>query len=166
MTAVPTKLWLRDAEASDSRTLWEWANDPVTRQQSFSSAPIPWEDHERWFARKLQDSSCHLFIALDEQGEAIGQVRFDPADPGEVVISVSIAAAARGRGFGAEAIAQACAALRPLAAPVTVVAFIRGDNVASQRAFTRAGFSAPQSVDYQGHAAVRQVLQLTEAGVA
>jgi UDP-2,4-diacetamido-2,4,6-trideoxy-beta-L-altropyranose hydrolase len=162
---MKTKLSLRRAEAGDSRLLWEWANDPVTRQQSFSSALIPWEDHERWFERKLQDRSCHLFIALDEQTDAIGQVRFDAAGPGEVVISVSIAPAARGRGYGAAAIAEACAALRPLAAPVTVIAFIRGDNVASQRAFARAGFSAPESVDYQGHAAVRQVLQLTEAGV-
>ena len=46
VTRVVDALWprvaLRFATPQDARLLWEWANDPVTRQVSFSTAPIPW----------------------------------------------------------------------------------------------------------------------------
>ncbi|HEX6239237.1 MAG TPA: GNAT family N-acetyltransferase [Polyangiales bacterium] len=153
-------LTLRPAEPGDARLLFEWANDPVARAQSFSQATIPWEDHERWFTRKLADARCLLLIAEDAQGKPIGQVRFDVAEDTSAVISVSMAPEQRGRGYGAEAIARACDALRARRGPITVLAYIRQDNLASQRAFTRAGFSAPVPMDYQGHPSVRQSLQL------
>lgn len=152
-------LRLRDAEPRDARLLFEWVNDPVARAQSFTQAPIAWEDHERWFARKLADARCLLLIAEDARGRPVGQVRFDLGDDRSAVISVSIAPSSRGRGYGATAIARACEALRGRHGPRTVLAYIRRDNLPSQRAFSRAGFSAPVAVDYQGHAAVRQSLE-------
>lgn len=152
-------LTLRDAEPRDARLLFEWVNDPVTRAQSFTQAAIAWEDHERWFARKLADTRCLLFIAEDVQDRPVGQVRFDLGDDGSAVISVSIAPSFRGQGYAATAIARGCEALRGRHGPLTVLAYIRRDNLASQRAFLRAGFSAPVGVDYQGQAAVRQSLE-------
>jgi RimJ/RimL family protein N-acetyltransferase len=155
------RLSLRRADARDDRLLWEWANDPLTRQQSFSTVAIAWEEHQRWFAAKLQDPLCILFLVLDELGTPVGQVRFEPDSEGRMVISVSIAANHRGRGLSALAIRHACEALRHARSSVTVVAYIRPDNLRSQRAFSRAGFTAPEPVDYQGRAVVRQCLELS-----
>jgi UDP-2,4-diacetamido-2,4,6-trideoxy-beta-L-altropyranose hydrolase len=155
-----TVLKLREAEPRDVRLLFDWANDPAARAQSFTQATIPWEDHERWFARKLADARCLLLIAEDAQGRPVGQVRFDVGEDASAIISVSMAPEQRGRGYGAAAIAQACEALRARRGALTVLAYIRPDNLASQRAFSRAGFSAPASVDFQGHAAVRQSREL------
>lgn len=155
-----TELRLREAEPEDARRLFEWANDPAARAQSFTKATIPWEDHERWFARKLADADCLLLIAEDAQGQPVGQVRFDLGEDASAIISIAIAPGYRGRGYGATAIARACEVLRARRAPLTVVAYIRRDNLASQRTFARAGFSAPMALDYQGHEAVRQSLEL------
>jgi UDP-2,4-diacetamido-2,4,6-trideoxy-beta-L-altropyranose hydrolase len=155
-----TVLTLREAEPGDSRLLFEWVNDPVVRARSFTQATIPWEDHERWFARKLADARCLLLIAEDAQGQPVGQVRFDLGDDSSAIISVAMAPEHRGRGYGAAAIASACRALDVRHGPMTVFAYIRRDNLASQRAFSRAGFSAPEALDYQGQAAVRQALEL------
>ena len=157
---MTTPLRLRAAELGDARLLFDWANDPIVRAQSFTQATIPWADHERWFARKLGDPRCLLWIAEDAQGQPVGQVRFDLGQDATAIISVSMAPDQRGRGYGATAIAQACAALRARHGSLTVLAYIRPDNLASQRAFSRAGFTAPVALDYQGHAAVRQSLEL------
>jgi UDP-2,4-diacetamido-2,4,6-trideoxy-beta-L-altropyranose hydrolase len=156
-----TALVLREAEAGDARLLFEWVNDPVVRAQSFTQTTIPWQDHERWFAKRLADARCLLLIAEDAQGRPVGQVRFDLDDDARAIISVAMAPEQRRRGYGAAAIAQACEALRTRHGALTVLAYIRQDNVASQRAFSRAGFSAPVALDYQGQAAVRQSLVLS-----
>lgn len=154
-------LTLREAGANDARLLFDWANDPVARAQSFTQATIPWQDHERWFTRKLADARCLLLIAEDAQGQPVGQVRFDLGEDASAIISVSMAPEQRGQGYGAKAIALACEALRARRGALTVLAYIRPDNLASQRAFSRAGFSSPVALDYQGHQAVRQSLALT-----
>lgn len=155
-----TALTLREASVGDARLLFEWANDPVVRAQSFTQATIPWQDHERWFAKKLADARCVLLIAEAARGQPVAQVRFDLGDDGSAVISVAVAPEQRGKGYGAAVIARACETLRARRGPVTVLAYIRPDNLASQRAFSRAGFSAPVTLDYQGHAALRQSLTL------
>jgi spore coat polysaccharide biosynthesis predicted glycosyltransferase SpsG len=48
-------LSLRPANADDARLIWEWASDPTVRAVSFTSVPIPWETHVRWFDSKLSD---------------------------------------------------------------------------------------------------------------
>jgi UDP-2,4-diacetamido-2,4,6-trideoxy-beta-L-altropyranose hydrolase len=155
-------LTLRGAEHGDARLLFEWVNDPVVRAQSFTQATIPWEHHERWFARKLADARCLLLIAEDAQGQPVGQVRFDLGDDSSAVISIAMAPERRGQGYGAVAITRACEVLRARHGSLTVLAYIRRDNLASQRAFSRAGFSAPVALEYQGQAAVRQSLELAD----
>src|SRR5690606_32802006 len=66
----------RNATESDARLLWEWANDPVARAASFSSAPIPWEEHEGWFRRRLVQGDP-LYLAVDDHQMPLGVVRFD-----------------------------------------------------------------------------------------
>ena len=51
---------LRRAEANDSRMIWSWANDPLTRAVSFSSDPIPWESHVEWFRGAARRFECHV----------------------------------------------------------------------------------------------------------
>ncbi|HLF07214.1 MAG TPA: UDP-2,4-diacetamido-2,4,6-trideoxy-beta-L-altropyranose hydrolase, partial [Thermoplasmata archaeon] len=56
----------RRAASGDARLVWEWANDPDTREASFDTAPIPWETHEDWFAKKVVDPECVFLIACGE----------------------------------------------------------------------------------------------------
>jgi len=129
---------LRRAEAADCAFVWNVNNEPSVRAQSIRSAPIPFEDHAAWFARKLVDANALLWVA--EAPEAVGVVRCDKAAAG-AEIGLALTPGARGRGLGAAMIAAACAAAAEAFGVLVVVALVRPENHASLRAFARAGFT-------------------------
>jgi UDP-2,4-diacetamido-2,4,6-trideoxy-beta-L-altropyranose hydrolase len=133
------RLRLRDANTEDRQMLWEWANDADVRAASFSTAAIPWEAHVHWLSNKLGDKTSLIFVAEDEQGTPVGQIRFD-IDGREAEVNISLAKEKRGHGFAVPAIE---AAVRGLFAEVdcdVVHAFVKPENIASTKAFERAGF--------------------------
>ena len=46
---APTRLTLRKAEPGDCDRVFQWANDPTTRANSYRSAFIPRDEHCQWF---------------------------------------------------------------------------------------------------------------------
>lgn len=56
--------YLRAVEEADRELLFEWANDEETRRESFSQAPITWEEHAAWFARTQADEACRHWILM------------------------------------------------------------------------------------------------------
>ncbi len=140
LRALAGRLELRRATADDCRLLWEWANDPEVRRWSFSSAPIPWERHVEWFAARLSDPNCVIWIA-SEGGAPIGQVRFERAQDGESDISISLDKARRGRGRGADLMNQGAEEYFAASNVHRIRALIKPDNVGSIRALEAATFS-------------------------
>lgn len=145
-------VYLRDARLGDSALLLEWANHPGVRAASFTSRPIAPGEHERWYASRLASPDCLIFIveAVSGAGDApAGVVRFERDGP-DCVISVALAPAFQGRGLGPRVIAQGCrmAARRRFAA--TVDAFIKLDNPASRKAFSKAGFTLMEETAHRG----------------
>ena len=134
-------LQLRPATKADCRLLWEWASDPAVRVASFSTDPIPWEEHEQWFKTKLNDSRCRISLALNETGTPIGQIRFDIREDGEAEVDVHIAPGERGRGYGTTLIAEGLKALFASTDVRTVHSFVKVSNAASRNAFLKAGFA-------------------------
>jgi UDP-2,4-diacetamido-2,4,6-trideoxy-beta-L-altropyranose hydrolase len=132
------ELNLRRACSEDCHRVWEWANDPTVRSMSFTADPIPWAQHQHWFASRLADPGCLLFIAT-RRSAPIGQVRMDVAGP-EAVISISLDASVRGHGLGPSIIDLACQEVFCTAPVKRVVALARENNTPSHRAFQKAGF--------------------------
>lgn len=130
---------LRRVKESDKSLLWQWANMPEVRSASFSTSIIPWEEHIQWFASKLKDPNCFFYLALNNMDESLGQVRFD-IDGAESVISVSLDAKYRGRGYGSQLIMLATQKLFQTSDVQLVHAYIKEENLASIRAFLKAGF--------------------------
>ena len=130
---------LRPGSYSDTELLWEWANDPVTRQNSFDSAKIPWEEHSAWFQKKLSDADCRFWIALNGGSASVGCVRFDGKES-EATISLTVAPSARGKGYGTQIIQQACERLFAESPFRLVHAYIKPNNIASVKVFEAAGF--------------------------
>jgi UDP-2,4-diacetamido-2,4,6-trideoxy-beta-L-altropyranose hydrolase len=147
------KLKLRRARDGDCRMLWEWASDASVRAAAFSSAPIPWEDHVKWFARKLCDPNCFIFIGLDNENLPIGQVRFDMQSQHEAEIDVSINKSSRGAGYGSLLIDMAVKELFEITRVQFVHAFIKLDNSGSISAFRKANFKHSGSKTVGGVAA-------------
>jgi RimJ/RimL family protein N-acetyltransferase len=150
-------LRLRPAEEADCRLLWEWANDPVVRGMSFSSEPIPWEDHRRWLAGRLASPSCRLFVALTDAATPVGQIRFDTADGETAEVAVSVARDHRGGGLGAALILAGVTEVFRRTPLRALHAYVKEENTPSLRAFALAGFDPVGKKLVRGHQAVHLV---------
>jgi RimJ/RimL family protein N-acetyltransferase len=141
---------IRPARAEDCDLVWHWANDPETRAASYNSQPIPWETHRAWFATKSEAVDCLLLVAHQERGDPVGQVRFDRRGAAAVT-SISVAREFRGQGYGRRLIRTATwAAFRRWPGLTCLEAEVKAANVASQRAFQRAGFYPHAIVNRSG----------------
>jgi UDP-2,4-diacetamido-2,4,6-trideoxy-beta-L-altropyranose hydrolase len=152
---------LRPVQADDCRLLWEWANDPDVRQASFSSAPIPWEQHTHWFTSKIASPKCILYIALSDNNTPIGQVRYD-IDGDEAVISISLAHQFRRQGYGSYILQKASQQLFECTPVHTIHAYVKQDNQASARAFVKAGYEEQGVTMMHGCQAIHLALQKKE----
>lgn len=142
-------LQLRQVSEADARMLWEWVNEPAVRRSAFRSALIPWEDHVRWFTSKLADPACVQYIALNDEGKPVGQIRFD-LDGVEAVVDLSLAASSRGRGYGPEIIRLGVAKLAREVGITTVHALVKVENEPSIRSFLSAGFERVREEAHYG----------------
>ena len=120
--------------------------------------PVAWADHERWFAESLVGDKRRVFI-VTEEGEAVGQIRFDRVNVVEREVSVYLVPDRIGRGLGVVAIRLGCAEIRRSEPGTKLTAWIRAENNRSLRAFIRAGFAEDRvSEGKSGH--VRMTLLL------
>jgi UDP-2,4-diacetamido-2,4,6-trideoxy-beta-L-altropyranose hydrolase len=151
------EIGLRRAREEDRELLWKWANDPDVRSASFSTAEILWDEHVAWFANKLRDKNASLFIALDREGEPIGQIRLDRVGGGEAEIDISVAREQRGRGCAALLISRASQMAFSEIGLTRLHAFVKHGNQASGRAFGRADFVPVNDVEVRGSPAAHYV---------
>lgn len=128
---------MRRVTPDDERLIWEWANDPQTRANSFSPQPIPLETHRQWFRRYLTDRDCCLLVGETNAGP-IGQVRFDLVG-GDADIDIAVAPEKRG-GLGRLLLEAAMAYFVQAFPGVSLKARIRANNVSSLRIFSQVGF--------------------------
>lgn len=142
---------VRPATTADARLLWLWANDPDTRKNSFSPEPIPWESHVEWLARKLACAETQIWI-LESEDEPVGVIRYKKISPEAAEISYSVAARHRGRGFAAEILKMTFSLAVEDSRIRQVVGYVFPENVASIRAFQRAGYSCVAEKSVRGHA--------------
>lgn len=137
------KLELREVNAKDMDLLFEWANDPVTRQNAFHTEAIPYETHRNWFIKTLADRDVLIYIlCTDVSGKEspIGQIRL-AIEGEEALISYSIDAQKRGQGYGTRMILMAEEKLRETRADVNYCkGQVKLDNMASAKVFDKCGY--------------------------
>ena len=133
---------LRPVTASDSDLLLTWTNDPTVRQQSFNSKPVPRAAHEAWFSTRLADAQALLLLAENvATGAPVGLIRFQ-VEAQTATLSYQLAAEWRGLGLAAPLLLAGTAAVQKQYPQVRRVrGQVQATNLASGRAFERAGFS-------------------------
>jgi len=141
-----TQINLRTVVVEDCQQIYDWANHPSVRLQSFNSAPIPFKNHQKWFSNKLTDKNCHFFIG-ELNGIPFGTIRFDVKE-NIATISYSVAEHFRGQGLGTlllkigkKKLIQSGNSLKE------IVGFVKKQNKASQFAFLKLGYL--QTVAYK-----------------
>lgn len=129
---------LRPACENDIALYFSWANDPEVRNSAVNTATIPWATHRAWFANKLQDVNCHLFV-LEAAGLPVGQIRFDRVG-NETYIDYSLDPIVRGRGWGLRLLDLGVNRIRQVE-PVRLRAEVNAANKVSAAIFLRNGFT-------------------------
>jgi len=139
--SIQEQFVIKPAQISDMRDVFELSNDATVRKNSFLSEPIIWENHEKWFTQKIQDSKIIFYIIKTRVQDFIGYVRFDPEDDAyEYRISIHLTDRYRGKGFGKKIIEQATQQVLNNGLAKTVIAYIKEENVPSLKSFEKAGY--------------------------
>lgn len=123
---------LRRATPEDQDALLRWRNDPVTCANFHNRAPFSAGTMRRWLLAALGDPRVGLHVA-ERDGLPVGVLRVDP----DGAVMMIVAPEARGQGVAGAMLGKLPD--RPLFAE------IRATNVASRKAFERAGFVADGS---------------------
>lgn len=138
-------LYLRKAVEEDARLLLDWRNESSVRQNSFHSEIIEYEDHVKWFRKKLEDEREKLFILMQDD-IPVGQIRLSN-DGHEVEISYSIDCRYRGKGYGKNIIYMAERVLRKGQYRDKIVGLVKKENEASRRVFLSLGYQEIEQAD-------------------
>jgi UDP-2,4-diacetamido-2,4,6-trideoxy-beta-L-altropyranose hydrolase len=138
---VPSSLRLRKATKADVMLYFAWANDPDVRRNAFNQEAILLESHQSWFLGKLASNNSYLYI-LESNGIPAGQIRFDCREPSVAEIDFSVAPEFRGQGLGMMLIQCGVASLSQVITtrPLLIQGAVKRENIASCKAFLRAGF--------------------------
>lgn len=152
------ELRLSDVEDKDCKLLWEWANDPLARSVSFSTEPIAWEQHVKWFRSQLENPDSLLYLALDAQDVPVGLVRFQ-IEGARAMVSINLANQFRGKGYGKIILTMGCTKLFETTAAVMADAYVKPDNQTSLKLFTSVGFKSIGTETVRGQQAVHLVLE-------
>ena len=147
-------LALRSARAEDKDLYFDWVNDPEVRRNALQSASVAWSTRDRWFEEcLLRDPNTTLWVMITPQGLPVGQVRVVRED-GEAVLDYSLDLAFRGRGWGRRLLELAVTAWMEQGQDAPLVGSVLPANVASQRAFLRAGCVEAETDSVRGGGAL------------
>lgn len=158
-------LRIRAALSSDARLLWEWRNEPLVRANSFTSEFVPWEVHQDWYARKLSSSETRIYILEDDQGNALGQIRFERQDRKVARIHLSVIPAVRGRGYGRALLSRTLPLARAELNVEQFEALVKVGNDPSLRLFQSAGFIIQDELTIAGFQAVSLIYPCSSSGI-
>ncbi len=131
--------YLRLAEMEDMDLLFMWANEEMVRKNSFSTRQITYEEHVNWYQNLLKDNQRKQYIFMCGN-QPVGQARITLQ--GNVAeIGYSICVTERAKGYGKELLDRISRqAWNDFPNISRVIGRIKPDNVASQKAFSAAGY--------------------------
>lgn len=138
-------LKLRKAVKEDCDMLFAWANEEECRRNSFSTEPIPYQNHCHWLEKQLVRKDSDLFIL---QGEVpVGMLRLDYQDD-SAVISYSISSNLRGNGYGKKILQLAEEYVKENRGERYLVGEVKEENKASRHLFCLLGYQEMQEDTY------------------
>ena len=130
-------LKLRKAVEEDCDILFDWANEEECRKNSFSTEPIPYENHCNWVKNQLVRKDSDLFILQED--EPVGMLRLDYQGDG-ATISYSIARNLRGKGYGKKILQLAEEFVRENRSEKYLMGEVKKENSISRYLFTLLGY--------------------------
>jgi len=132
-----------NANIEHSKIIWNWRNDPLTRQMFDSDIFISFNDHDEWFKKVLLDINRIIYIGL-YQDIPFGMIRFDKLLGKKEIysISINICPTKRNLGLGKFLLKNSILKFYEKHEDCEkVVADVKVKNIASCKLFESCGFS-------------------------
>jgi deoxyribonuclease IV len=146
-----TDITLNPATLDDLHDIFNLSNDDEVRRNSINIQKITWDDHVAWFNEQIRSKEDYFFVARNKNNDFVGQVRFDKVRTENCLrISVSLCKEFRNKGFGAHLIALSSQRVLNNTQATKICAYIKPENGASLKAFSKAGYVAAGSVKVDG----------------
>jgi len=133
------KIKLIKARKHHLRILWKWRNNPLIRKGCLNPEFVSLKNHKLWFFQKIKDPNIKIFIAKWKKNK-IGVIRFEIKNK-RVTASINLNPMFTGRHLGYSIIkAGTQKFLRATKNKKSVSAIIKKSNIASIKAFIKAGY--------------------------
>ena len=137
---------IRRVTADDIIDLFKWRNHPRVRKNFFNRHTVEWEAHESWFKTKSRDPNTYLYIACSGSRK-IGYIRFD-CEKDKASVSVALDPIFFGKRLATSIITLGVERfIKEKGLDQTILAEIKNDNIASIKAFQKAGFESKSGSD-------------------
>lgn len=151
-----TKPSYRRAVEKDMLLVFNWANDQLSRANSYFSDSITLETHKNWFEKKLRDPNCFIYIA-EIQGAPAGMVRYEISGD-TAVVGILVGDNFRGKGLASEFLTSTAELYFEGNTP-SILAYIKKNNTASVKSFEKAGYKKIRDEIVHGHESVLYKLE-------
>lgn len=130
---------VRKANFEDSKIIYEWRNDKISRKMSISNDKILYEKHVEWLKEILSNASKYLYIG-EINNDPIGVCRFElNLDKKIFEVSINISPYKRGKGLG-KILLKAAIYYFKKKNQGDLIAKVKLSNEASKKIFKNAGF--------------------------
>jgi len=132
-------LSIRKASSSDILNTFNLSNDSIVRQSSFTSDPILFQNHEKWFNQILDNKSI-LFYVIHDGENFVSQIRYKKTSDTACEISISITEEYRGKHVGSQCLSLSIQELKKEWKCCSIVAEVKEENSASNNFFLKNEF--------------------------
>ena len=130
---------VRFATVDDSKHIYEWRNDEVTRSMSAHTGIVEWTEHTEWYNAALLNPGDAIIVGEDAKGR-IGMVRFDYNDERtQAEISINLNPIRRGQNLSSSLLNESIFFANP-PNNIRLIAEIKHQNTVSIKCFSRCGF--------------------------
>ena len=139
-TATSDTIALREATEKDARLLFAWLNQTDSLAGKLATEqPVPWEEHRRWYRKRLQLRNCFIYI-IEMDGHPCGQIRFE--DKGEgLEIDIYLQCEHRRTGVAETALQQGLGRVARGDSAQKLIARVLKTNEISAAFFVKSGFT-------------------------
>ena len=129
-------LHVRRAEEKDSKDIFDWRNDELTRQMSHTIDLFEWDGHSKWFSSSLTNENRLLVVCQNKiTSEKVAVVRFDLMKD-RALISTNLSPLMRGKGKAKNCLKEAIQFFTAAYPKVSSIdAEIKSVNLASKSTF-------------------------------
>ena len=127
------KIQLKKASLKDASFFYELRNETTARKNFFNTKNLKYQDHLKWYKKKLRKKNIIFLIALIGSSKKIGMIRYD-IGPIFTNISINISKEFRSLGYGSKIIKQSEKFLKK---ETIIISRIKKKNKASIKIFKK-----------------------------